>query len=136
MIKCSINVLLSKITRLFNIILDSGYYPETWNHGLIYSIHKNSPKKDPLNYRGFTLLSSLGKLFSSLVYNSIENEIESKDKLSPSQASFRKDYRTTDHIFAHFSLIKKAINKGKYTLALLTFEKPMTQYAENTCCTD
>ena len=93
MIKCSINVLLSKITRLFNLILDCGYYPETWNHGLIYSIHKNSSKKDSLNYRGFTLLSSLGKLFSSLVYNSIENEIVSKDKLSPSQASFRKDYR-------------------------------------------
>ena len=36
MINCSINVLLSKITKLFNFILDSGYHPETWNHGLIH----------------------------------------------------------------------------------------------------
>ena len=58
MIKCSNNALLSKITKLFNLILDSGYYPETWNHGLIHSIHKNGSKMDPSNYRGITLLSS------------------------------------------------------------------------------
>ena len=61
-----------------------------------------------------TLLSSLGKLFSSLVYNCIESEIDSKDILSPPQADSRKNYRTTDYIFTIFSLIKKAISKGKY----------------------
>ena len=29
MIKCSKNALLSKITKLFSLILDYGYYPET-----------------------------------------------------------------------------------------------------------
>ena len=37
MIKCCISVLISNITKLFNLILDSGYYPETWNHGPIYT---------------------------------------------------------------------------------------------------
>ena len=97
MIKCSNNVLLSKITKLFNLILDSGYYPETRNHGLIHSIHKNSSKMDPSNYRGITILSSVGKLFSSLIYN------RRKDILSPSQAGFKKNYRTADHIFTLFS---------------------------------
>ena len=78
------HVPLSKITKLFNLILDSVYYPETWNHGLIHSKHKNGSDKDPLNYRGITLLSSLGKLYSSPVYKRIENEIESKDILSAS----------------------------------------------------
>ena len=105
MIKSSNNVLLSKITKLFNLIFDSGHYPKTWNHGLIHSIHKNCSKKDSSNYRGITLLSSSGKLFSSLVYNRIENEIESKDILSLSQAGFWKNYITTDHIFTLFSLI-------------------------------
>ena len=114
MIKCSYNVLQNKITKLFNLILNSGYYRETWKHGLIHSIHKNGSKNDPSNYRGITLLSSLGKLFSSLVYKRIENEIESKGILSPSQASFTKNYRTTENIFRLFSLIKKAISKGKY----------------------
>ena len=113
MIKCSNNALLSKIIKLFNLIFDSSYYPETWNHGLIHPIHKNGSKMDPSNYWGITLKSSLGKLFSSLIYNRIENEIESKDILSPSQTGFRKNYRTTDHIFTLFSLIKKTLCKGK-----------------------
>ena len=69
---------------------------------------------EPSNYRGITLLSSLGKLFNSLIYNRIENEIGSKDKLSPSQAGFKKNNRTTYNIFTPFSLIKKAISKGNY----------------------
>ena len=66
-IDCFNNALLSKITKLFIFILDSGYYPETWNHGLIHSIHKNGSKMGPSNYQGITLLSSLGKLSSSLI---------------------------------------------------------------------
>ena len=69
---------------------------------------------DPSNYRGIILLSSFGKLSSSLICNRIENEIESKDILSPSQVGFRKNYRTTEHIFTLFSLIKKTLCKGKY----------------------
>ena len=45
-----------------------------------------------------TLLSSLGKLFSSLVYERIENETESKDMLSQPQAGFMKNYMLTDHV--------------------------------------
>ena len=53
---------------------------------------------DPSNYPGITLLSSLGELFSSLAYNRIKNEIESKDIVSLSQAGFRKNYRLTDRL--------------------------------------
>ena len=85
MIKFSNKVPLSKITKPFNLILDSGSYPEAWKHGLIHSIHKNGSKKDPSNYRVIILLSSLGIIllssFSSLVYNRIENEIERQDIL-------------------------------------------------------
>ena len=95
-------------------------------------MHKNGSKMDPSNDRGITLLSSLGKLFSSLIYNRIENEIESKGILSPSQAGFRKNYKTTDHIFTLFSVIKKALCKGKYLYTcFVDFRK-----AENACCTD
>ena len=137
MIKCSNNALLSKITKLFNLIFDSGYYPEKWNHGLIHSTHKNGSKMNPSNYRGITLLSSLGKLFSSLTYNCIENEIESKDILSPSQAGFRKNYRTTDHVFTLFSLIRKALCEGKYLrICFVDFRKAYDSYAKSACCTD
>ena len=103
------------MAKLFNFIMERwNMEEETWNHGLIHSIHKNGSRIHPSNYRGITLLSSLGKLFSSLAYNRIENEIESKDILLHSQPSFRKNYRKSNHIFTLFSLVKKAVSKGKY----------------------
>ena len=75
---------------------------------------QNSSNNNPSNYRRIILLNSLGKLLSSLVYNRIENEIESKDILSPNQAGFMKNYRTSDQIFTLSSLITKAISKGNY----------------------
>ena len=74
---------------------------------------------DPSNYRGITLLNSLGKLFSSLICNRMENEIESKDIVSPSQADFRKNYRTTDHIFTLLSFIKKSYKERKVFIHVL-----------------
>ena len=56
----------------------------------------------------------LGKLFNTILYNRLENEIQKNIVISPAQAGFRKDYRTSDHIFSLFSLINKYIKKGKY----------------------
>ena len=85
---------------------------ESWTYS--FNTQKIGSEMDLSNYRGITLLSLLGKLFSSFLYNHTENEIESKDILSASQGGFRKNCRATDHIFTLFTLIKKALCKGKY----------------------
>ena len=66
MLKCSNYNLLKELKKLFNLVLDSGYYPENWNYGVIYTIYKLGPKYGPSNYRGITLTSCLRKLFSTL----------------------------------------------------------------------
>ena len=101
MIKCSNNVLLIEITKLFKLILDSHYYAETWNHELIQSIHKNSFRKDSSSFRGITLLRSLRKLFSLPVYS--RSKEKPKDRLSLSQKALRE---TTEQQMELFSLIK------------------------------
>ena len=90
MLKCSNYNLLNELKKLFNLVLDSGYYPDIWNHGMIYTIYKSGPKYDPSNYHGITLTSCLGKLFSTLLHVRIENEVVKKKLLPQSQAGFRK----------------------------------------------
>ena len=75
MLKCSNYKLLNKLEKLFNLVLDSGYFPKNWNHGMIYTIYKSSPKYDPSNCCGITLASYLGKLFHTLLHVRIENEV-------------------------------------------------------------
>ena len=62
----NVNILLI----LFNRILDSGKIPSDWSTGIIITLYKGKgPQFDPNNYRGITLLSCVGKLFTSILNN-------------------------------------------------------------------
>ena len=56
--------------RLFSIILDSGKMPEMWTDGFVIPIYKNMNDVDnPNKYRGITILSCMGTLFTSILIN-------------------------------------------------------------------
>ena len=93
MIKYSDRNMIEHLQTLFNNIMESGYYPTSWNQGLICSIYKSSKKDDPSNCRGITLSNCLGKLFNRILYNRLQNELQKNIALSPAQAGFRKDHR-------------------------------------------
>ena len=103
MIKCSDSNMIERLQTLFNNIMEYGYYPTSWTQGLICSIYKSGKKDDPNNCRGITLSNCLGKLFNTILYNTLQNELQKNIVLSPAQAGFQKDHRTSDHIFTLFS---------------------------------
>ena len=64
---CSVTV-NQLIGRLFNLALNSGIVPSDWYIGIIIPLYKNKGSiDDPEKYRGITLLSCLGKLFTSAI---------------------------------------------------------------------
>ena len=67
MIKCSDDLMLVKLKKLFNKILKTGYYPNSWSEGLIFSIHKSGEKENSNNFRSIILSNSLGKLFNTML---------------------------------------------------------------------
>ena len=107
MIKCSDMNMIEHLQTLFNNIMESDYYLTTWNQGLICSIYKLGKKDDTNNYRSKTLSNCLWKLFNTISYNRLQNEFQKNIVLSPTQAGFQKDHKTSDHIFTLFSLINK-----------------------------
>ena len=84
--------------KLFNIILETGCFPEMWAEGMIVPIFKNKgSKNDPNNYRGITLLSCMSKFFNSVLNNRLKAVAEKI--LSLIQAGFRPGFSTMDHAF-------------------------------------
>ena len=72
------NILL----KFFNIIFDSGVVPHDWSVGKIITIYKQKgDPTDPVNYRPITLLSCLGKLFTSILNNRLQVFTEKYDKI-------------------------------------------------------
>ena len=99
-IKSTINIMMPIYLKLFNLIFDSGVVPETWLVGDILPIYKKKgDAKLPENYRPITLLSCLGKLFSSIINNRLSTFAEDNKIITDSQAGFRKGFSTTDNIF-------------------------------------
>ena len=66
------DILLPYFVYLFNFVLDSGVFPEDWSDGLLIPLHKKGDRSSPDNYRGITLLSVLGKLFTRVTNNRLE----------------------------------------------------------------
>jgi hypothetical protein len=54
--------------KLFNLVFKSVIVPETWLNGVIRPIYKHKgDANDPDNYRAITLISCVGKLFTSIL---------------------------------------------------------------------
>ena len=78
---------------LFNLILKFGFVPAEWCLGLIVPVFKKkgSPQ-DVNNYRGITLLSCIGKLFTSCINTRLTKYLDRKGIIGEEQAGFREGY--------------------------------------------
>ena len=107
------NELTPTICRLFNKLFEIGYFPASWSEGYIIPLHKKGSINDVENYRGITLLSCLGKLFSRVLNNRLSDWAEKYNVLIEAQAGFRAHMSTVDNIFALQGLIAHILNQGK-----------------------
>ncbi|KAL9967640.1 hypothetical protein ACROYT_G025915 [Oculina patagonica] len=114
MIKHGRYYLMPSLERIFNDIIENGTFPTEWNIGVIKPIYKQKgDKKSPANYRGITLTSCLGKLFTSILQNRLNKFIEQHDVLNPEQFGFRPNSRTTDSLFIFQQLLHKYTKQHK-----------------------
>lgn len=117
MIKATIHELSGPLLILFNKILNEGIFPESWSQGIIVPIHKSGSLNDPNNYRGITISSCLGKLFTKLMANRLTCWLVSNNILAEQQIGFRPGCRTSDHVFVLKSIIDHMKKKRKKVFA-------------------
>lgn len=98
-ISTTVKIFLPVYRKLFNLIFDRGYVPDEWVIGIIKPIFKNKgDPTQPENYRPITLLSCLGKLFTCILSKRLETYASEINLITRSQAGFRKNHSTLDHI--------------------------------------
>lgn len=105
------------VHKLFAQLWEMEEFPTEWSKGLICPIFKGGSDQDKLNpmkYRGITLLSVVGKLFTSVLKNRLEQWCEENKVLEEEQAGFRRSRSTIDHIFTLHELIMNRRPKRTY----------------------
>ena len=79
----------------------------------ICSITQKGSIENVENYRGITLLSVIGKLFTNILNTRLNDWAENYRVYVETQAGFRKGMGTMDNIFVMHSLISYCINTNK-----------------------
>ena len=118
--------LLDALLALFNKCFATSIIPTARKQGIINPIPKSSTadRRDPLNYRGNTLTSSVYKLYCIILNNRLSNWEDENSIIADNQNSFRKQRSTIDHISSLTSIIetRKLHNKDTFT-AFIDFKK-------------
>ena len=119
------NKFLPYYEKLFNVVFDSGESPKSWTAGIIKAIYKNKgDPNDPDNYRAISLVSSLGKVFTSILNTRLNKFSDEVNLISDAQSGFRAGYSTCDNIFILYSLIALFLSqKKKLFCTFIDFKK-------------
>ena len=89
--------------------------------------HKGD-RSDPDNYRGITIPSCFGKLFTAVLNARLNIYLEDSNLMCEEQAGYPKNNSTIDHIFNLKCLIDLYLFRGKnYSVPSLTTRKPLFQ---------
>ena len=91
--------------RLCNKVLEEEQCPDDWGKAIIVPLHKKNDKTVCSNYRGISLLSVPGKVFTKALQQRLKRYVERV--LSEEQAGFRQGRGTIDQIFVIRQLAEK-----------------------------
>ena len=114
------------LLKLFNECFYSCTVPAEWSRGIINPILKNlgDDPRDPLNYRGITIKSSVYRIYCSILNYRLSSWIESNNILCDEQNGFRAGRGTIDHVGSLTSIIETRIKKKSDTfVAFIDFSK-------------
>ena len=109
--------LIRVLHKLFNCCFSNNAVPNLWQKAIINPIPKGSDKDPyvPLNYRGISLLSCIGKIYTSILNHRLNDYLENNKLIVEEQNGFRKHRSCDDHIFTLATIINNRNLIGKNT---------------------
>ena len=127
-------ICVDSLHKIITFCFHSGTVPSDWNTGLIKPIPKGDGKdpRDPLSYRGITLISIPCKINADILNIRLSNWIEENGFLVEEQNGFRRNRSCMEHIYTLYSVInKRKLSKLSITHALLTPRRHLIQLTAN-----
>ena len=88
---------LSWLTQLCNIAWTSGTVPLDWQTGVVVPLFKKGDRRVCSNFRGITLLSLPGKVYSGVLERRVRRIVE--PRIQEEQCGFRPGRGTVDQLY-------------------------------------
>ena len=91
-----------------------GFFPSSWKESFIIPLHKSGSRSEISNYRGFTKLCAILKLFEQIV------TFETRKIISPLQPGFLPKLSTTTNLLAFTNYVLNQFHNGRQTDVIYT----------------
>ena len=115
------------LTRMFNVLLEKGIYPQDWAEAIVTPIHKKGNTEHVDNYRGYlySVFTTLSKCYASVLNARLHFWLKENAAITEGQAGFRKNYPTVDQIVNLYAIVQKCFRKKgqKLYIAFVDFRK-------------
>jgi len=99
--------LLSDLHKIYSAVFSSGVVPSVWCSAYLSAVFKKGDASLMDNYRGIAVGAVMGKLYSIILDNRLSQFCEEHGFRAKGQAGFRREKRTSDHVFVLKHLIDK-----------------------------
>ena len=112
--------LISLLLILFNGILNSGHFPDSWKEVKIKMLAKAGKNKSiPGSYRPITLSSCVGKLFEKSLKSRIKAMMRRLRAENENQAAYKKRRLCQEHTVHLTQTVSQALNERKCVLLFM-----------------
>ncbi|CAB4002664.1 Hypothetical predicted protein, partial [Paramuricea clavata] len=102
LLRDSANLVAPYLTKLFNLSLRCGSFPDIWKKGRFTPIFKSGDPTSSNNNRPITILPTLSKSLEQTVHHQVYNYMQERKLLASQQFGFRSKLSTTIAL-AHFT---------------------------------
>ena len=101
-------MLRKALTKIFEMMRETEWTPEDWASERLKILHKGKSRYDLDNYRGISISSNIGKVFTRILAQRLETVIEREGWLGEMQGGFRRGRGTMDNLFVLTSIMDRA----------------------------
>ena len=108
--------MLQCLHNIFNTCFSMESTPSEWSHSYIMPLFKQGDKRDPLNWRPISLINSIAKIYSCLIYNRLNTFCNVNNKLSQQQFGFRNHLSIDEPLFIFNQLLEQHVIDNRHQL--------------------
>ena len=117
-IKMNKGIFANFITDHFNYCIAYGEFPDELKHADVILVHKKNEKCNKTNYRPWSILTNVSKIYEKLLHNRLSKYFDSL--LATNQCGCRGGFRSQNCLLVMLEKFKEAIDKRNLFGALLT----------------
>lgn len=123
-IKSCAESLTFPISYIFQYVMMSGNVPDLWKQSYVLPLYKKGEQNIVSNYRPISLTCSIGKIFESIIYESLLSFFEKNDILPQEQHGFSKGKSVSSQLLETLDDITAALeNKSKVDIIYFDIAK-------------